>query len=133
MKFSLPEILYKRLEKFVVKLCISSVGLFKPKTRMYSKIVFSAIFLSLAISINAQCNCGNYIGVHCGERATDGTNGLKGTCNPDIIYQCPAANVAAQSKGYCSYCAKAERLGTDYCSIGRKGKLENNLKFYFSN
>jgi hypothetical protein len=59
------------------------------------------------------------MGVHCGERSTDGSDGLKGTCNPDIIHQCPAQNVPAQSKGYCSYCAKGDKMGTDYCAIGR--------------
>ncbi len=86
---------------------------------MYSKLIFSVAFLSIVITVNAQCNCGNYMGVHCGERSTDGSDGLKGTCNPDIIHQCPAQNVPAQSKGYCSYCAKGDKMGTDYCAIGR--------------
>jgi hypothetical protein len=90
---------------------------------MYAKIIFSVFFLSLAITINAQCNCGNYIGVHCGERSTDGSSALKGSCNSAVIYQCPAANVPAQEKGYCSYCAKGDYLGTDYCAIGKKSKF----------
>jgi hypothetical protein len=36
-----------------------------------------------------------------------------------IIYQCSAANIPATEKGYCSYCAKSEKAGTDYCAIGK--------------
>jgi len=88
---------------------------------MNSLVIASISFLSMIITINAQsqCTCGNYIGVHCGERSTDGSNNLKGTCNPDIIYQCSAANIPATEKGYCSYCAKSEKAGTDYCAIGK--------------
>jgi hypothetical protein len=89
---------------------------------MYSETIFPLFLLSMVIAISADCNCGNYIGVHCGERSSDGSNGLKGDCNKDVIYQCPASNVSAQPKGYCSYCSKSDIMGTDYCAIGRKGK-----------
>jgi hypothetical protein len=83
----------------------------------------------MIIAIKADCNCGNYMGVHCGERATDQSGALKGDCNKDVIYQCPASNVPAQSKGYCSYCAKGEKMGTDYCAVGREGmKIYKNIE-----
>ncbi len=91
---------------------------------------FLFLLVSMIITIKADCNCGNYMGVHCGERATDQSSGLKGDCNKDAIYQCPAPNVPAQSKGYCSYCAKSEKLGTDYCTIGREGI--SKLSFHFT-
>jgi hypothetical protein len=87
--------------------------------KMHYNTIFC--FVSMIASIEAQCNCGSYMGVHCGERSNDGSNGLKGTCNSNIIYQCPAPNVPAQSKWYCSYCAKGKKMGTDYCAIGREG------------
>jgi hypothetical protein len=89
---------------------------------MNSLVIASISFLSMILTINAQsqCMCGNYIGVHCGERSTDGSNYLKGTCNSDIIYLCPAANISATQRGYCSYCAKSEKAGTDYCTSGKE-------------
>ncbi len=79
----------------------------------------------MIITIRAQCNCGSHIGVHCGDRRYDGSGRviLSGKCDSDIIYQCPAANVPATEKGVCSYCAKSEKIGADYCSIGRAGNL----------
>ncbi len=41
-----------------------------------------------------------------------------GDCNPNVMYQCSAANIPAISKGYRSYCAKGEKPLTDYCAIG---------------
>jgi hypothetical protein len=76
--------------------------------------------------------CGNYMGVHCGSRANDCTSNayLKGNCSSTILYQCPAANVPAQEKGYCSYCANGDKPGIDYCAIGRSGiNMFYNHKF----
>jgi hypothetical protein len=52
---------------------------------------------------------------------SDQSGGLKDDCNKDVNYQCPAFNIPAQSKVNCSYCAKGEKVGTDYCAIGRDG------------
>lgn len=100
---------------------------------MYAGTIFSLVFSYMIFAIKADCNCGDYIGVHCGERSSDGSNGLKGSCNPNIIYQCPAANVPAQSKGYCSYCAKDGKIGTDYCAIGKEGINVYLTRFFHSN
>jgi hypothetical protein len=67
--------------------------------------------------------CGSWMGVFCGSRAADCSDNayLKGNCSSTVIYQCPAANVPAQNKGSCSYCAKSDTPGADYCAIGRSG------------
>jgi hypothetical protein len=89
------------------------------------KIISLILFVSLIAGIRAACMCKEYMGVHCGERKSDAQPTLReeapGDCKEYIIYQCSAANIPATDKGYCSYCAKGEKPGTDYCAIGRKG------------
>jgi len=86
---------------------------------MYSKIIFSLLFLSMIITINAQCKCGTYLGNHCGVRASDGSKYLSGECGSVTLYYCPAANFPATEKANCQYCATPGVAGTDHCAIGR--------------
>jgi hypothetical protein len=97
-----------------------------------SKTISLVLFVSMIAGIRAACMCKDYIGVHCGDCINDAEPTLReeapGDCNPSIIYQCAAANIPATSKGYCSYCAKGEKPGTDYCAIGRKGSFIKIVK-----
>jgi hypothetical protein len=83
----------------------------------------------MIIAIKAACNCGYYTGFYCGERATDQSSALKGVCNKNLIYRCIAANEPAQIIDYCSYCAKGEIMGTDYCAIAREGIYKFSIIF----
>ena len=91
---------------------------------MYAIVIALSIFLTVVAGQNT-CTCGKWVGVHCGDRrnnADDGSVILKGGCESNIIYQCPAADIPAQEKGFCSICAKGAYVGTDYCAIGRNGQ-----------
>jgi hypothetical protein len=90
-----------------------------------SKSISLLLLVSMIAGIRAACMCRDWIGVHCGDRKSGQNQTLReespGDCNTAIMYQCPAANIPAQNKGYCSYCARGNLPGTDYCAIGREG------------
>jgi hypothetical protein len=60
------------------------------------------------------------MGNQCGERVSDGSKLLRGSCDHETLYNCPAAKVIAQEKGKCTICKKGDKIGTDFCGIGRK-------------
>ncbi len=92
-----------------------------------SKTISLILFVSMIAGIRAACMCKEYMGVHCGDRKNDADPTLReeapDDCNTNFMYQCAAANIPATNKGFCSYCAKGGKPGTDYCAIGRKGSI----------
>jgi hypothetical protein len=73
------------------------------------------LFLLNLIKIDAQCECGKYIGTHCGDRKQDDL--LRGDCDEDILYQCLAARFPAQNVTKCKFCQKGAKPGSDYCIV----------------
>jgi hypothetical protein len=71
--------------------------------------------------ISAECNCGEIGGFHCGLRSSDGSYSLNGNCDPNIIYECPAANIPAKVISHCSSCIKGVIMGTDSCGFEKEG------------
>jgi hypothetical protein len=97
----------------------------KNEMKIFSKILFSLIFISIIVSIQTQCICSNYSGIFCGERSKQ--NILKGDCDLNMIYQCIGYNFEALPKGLCNKCYKNRIFGTDFCDVIKQGKLNKKL------
>jgi hypothetical protein len=83
--------------------------------KLINLISFLCIFLITFFQVvKAQCNCEEFLGVHCGDRVKESI--LSGNCKKDTIYYCSAKSVAAQVKTICNFCYRGEKLGLDICS-----------------
>ncbi len=89
---------------------------------MIAQFVYSILLFSISpnVVIEAKCDCGEYIGNHCGDRVID--RFLSGNCDKNYLYYCSAAFFPAQKKTHCESCQNASIPGTDYCSVQNESK-----------
>ncbi len=88
---------------------------------MDANIFYIFFFLSLTITIKSDCYCGQYKGFHCGRRSNDDSTVLKGSCKPNIIYECSVTDIRAKVSSQCDRCLKGGRIGNDDCALVREG------------